>query len=347
MMISLCPYGTHRVLKPKGALPQAARRIDNRLPMQANEMLISVETLNVDSASFTQIREACGADKDKMAAMILDIVNTRGKLQNPVTGSGGMLLGRVKDVGPDFPGKARVGDQVATLVSLSLTPLVIRRIKAIDLQTDQVDVEGEAILFASGIFARIPQDMDRKLALSALDVAGAPAQTHLLVQPGDSVLVLGASGKSGVLCCVQARLDVGARGRVIGLCHDPREAEELRALDACDVILMADARDPMDVYRRVLAANGGRKVDVAINVVNIPDTEMATILPVRDGGIAYFFSMATNFAKAALGAEGVASNARMLIGNGYTPGHAEFTLDLIRNHPGLSALFLSRYGGKE
>ena len=40
MMISLCPYGTHRVLKPKGALPQAARRIDNRLPMQANEMLI-------------------------------------------------------------------------------------------------------------------------------------------------------------------------------------------------------------------------------------------------------------------------------------------------------------------
>lgn len=346
-MITPCPYGTHRVIAPKGALPQAARQIDNRLPMQANEMLIAVETLNVDSASFTQIKEACGGDPNLMAEMILDIVNTRGKLQNPVTGSGGMLLGRVKDIGAGFPVGARVGDQVATLVSLSLTPLKLTQIKKIHLDTDQVDVEGEAILFQTGIYAKIPQDMDRKLALSALDVAGAPAQTHLLVQPGDSVLVLGASGKSGVLCCVQAKIDAGEQGRVIGLCYDQREAEELRSLNACDVILMADARDPMQVYQQVLSANDGQKVDLAINVVNIPDTEMATILPVKDTGTVYFFSMATNFAKAALGAEGVASSARMLIGNGYTPGHADFTLDLLRSHQGLQQLFTSRYGGKE
>lgn len=342
-----CPYGTHRVLAPKGALPQAAKQVDNQLPIRSNEMLIDVETLNVDSASFTQIREACGEDPEKMAEMIMDIVRARGKMQNPVTGSGGMLLGTVKEVGRGFPGDAKPGDQIATLVSLSLTPLNLKSIKKIHLDTDQVDVQGEAILFETGIYAKIPQDMDRKLALSALDVAGAPAQTHLLVKPGDSVLVLGASGKSGVLCCVQAKKDAGDTGRVIGLCYDPKEAEELRQLNACDVILMADARNPMEVYRKVLEANSGRKVDLAINVVNIPDTEMATILPVKDEGVVYFFSMATNFAKAALGAEGVASNARMLIGNGYTPGHADFTLNLVRNHKGLAELFTSRYGGKE
>ena len=340
-----CPYGTHRVLEPKGTLPQAARKIDNTMPMQANEMLIAVDTLNVDSASFTQIREACGGDVERMAQMIADIVRERGKLQNPVTGSGGMLLGTVKQVGAEFPGDAQVGDRIATLVSLSLTPLRIRKIKRIHLDSDQVDVEADAILFETGIWARIPDDMDQKVALAALDVAGAPAQVQRLVKPGDSVMILGASGKSGVLCATQAKLSAGADGRVIGVCYDPKETAELESLQVCDAIVMADATNPLEVYNKVLAANGGNKVNLSINVVNVQGTEMATILPTRDDGIVYFFSMATSFSKAALGAEGVASGATMIVGNGYTPGHAELTLDLMRTHRTLYDLFMKRYGG--
>ena len=343
----LCPYGSHRVISPPGALPQAAQKLDTAMPLQENELMISVETLNVDSASFTQIRNACGGDTGKIAGMILSIVESRGKLQNPVTGSGGMLLGTVKAVGADFPRDLAPGDPIATLVSLSLTPLVIRQIKRVDLQTDQVDIEGEAILFRTGIFARIPEDIDRRVVLAALDVAGAPAQVHRLVKEGSSVMILGASGKSGVLCAAQAKKDTGPGGRVIGVCYDPRETRELEELGVCDAIVMADARDPMDVYRKVLAANGENKVDLAVSVVNVPDTEMSAILPVRDGGVVYFFSMATSFAKAALGAEGVASDALMVIGNGYSPGHAEFTLDLLRGSPALHSLFMKRYGGKE
>ena len=40
--------------------------------------------------------------------------------------------------------------------------------------------------------------------------------------------------------------------------------------------------------------------------------------------------MATSFAAAALGAEGLAADVTMLIGNGYVPGHAAFALDLVR-----------------
>jgi len=342
-----CPYGTHRVLFPLGALPQAAQKLDNGLPLRDNELLIEVDTLNVDSASFTQIRQACGDDRGRMADMIVQIVAERGKLQNPVTGSGGILVGRVSQKGSGFPGDVQPGDQVATLVSLSLTPLKLEEVLAVHLETDQVDVRGHAILFESGIFARLPQDLDRRLALAALDVAGAPAQIHQLVKPGDSVLVLGASGKSGVLCCMQARLDAGERGRVVGVCYDQAEAEELRALNACHEVIIADARQPMSVYHLATQANAGQKFDLCVNVVNVPDTEMAAILPVKDSGCVYFFSMATSFAKAALGAEGIGSPARMLIGNGYTPGHADFTLNLLRRHEGLRALFLSRYGGKD
>lgn len=346
-MMKLCPFGSHRVISPLGTLPQAAQKLDNTMPMQANEMAIAVETLNVDSASFTQIKNACGGDADKMADMIMGIVAERGKMQNPVTGSGGMLLGKVSDIGKDFPGDIKVGDPIATLVSLSLTPLHIRRIKKIHMDTDQVDVEADAILFETGIYAKIPQDMDRKVVLSALDVAGAPAQTAKLVKPGDSVMILGASGKSGVLCAAQARISAGDKGNIIGVCYDPVETAELEALGVCDHIIMADARKPLEVYHKVLASNGGEKVDVSINVVNVPDAEMAVILPTRDGGTVYFFSMATSFSRAALGAEGVASAAHMVIGNGYTKGHADFTLNLLRQSSALFDLFKTRYGGKD
>jgi len=97
-MIKLCKYGTHRVISPQGTLPQSADIIDNTMICNANEILVDVDVLNIDSASFTQIKRACNADVNKMKKMIMDIVNEKGKLQNPVTGSGGMFIGRVKEI---------------------------------------------------------------------------------------------------------------------------------------------------------------------------------------------------------------------------------------------------------
>ncbi|MDA3932230.1 MAG: L-erythro-3,5-diaminohexanoate dehydrogenase, partial [Tenericutes bacterium] len=89
-MTDLNKFGTHRVIYPLGTLPQSAEKIDNQMVCYDNEILCEVETLNIDSASFTQIREVCEDDYDKIEEMILDIVHTKGKLQNPVTRSGGM-----------------------------------------------------------------------------------------------------------------------------------------------------------------------------------------------------------------------------------------------------------------
>ncbi len=55
-------FGRHRVISPDGALPQAATRLDNSLPIYEDEILIDVSTLNIDSASFRQMREAAGND---------------------------------------------------------------------------------------------------------------------------------------------------------------------------------------------------------------------------------------------------------------------------------------------
>ncbi|MDD2494758.1 MAG: L-erythro-3,5-diaminohexanoate dehydrogenase, partial [Tissierellia bacterium] len=185
------PYGTHRVIEPKGVLPQPATKVDNNMEIYDNEILIDVQTLNIDSASFTQICDQAQGNVEKIKEIMLGIVKDRGKHQNPVTGSGGMLIGTVEKIGSALEGKIdlKVGDKIATLVSLSLTPLIIDDIINVRKNIDQVDIKGKAILFESGIYAKLPSDIPENLALSVLDVAGAPAQTVKLVKEGNTVLV--------------------------------------------------------------------------------------------------------------------------------------------------------------
>ncbi|MBP7096391.1 MAG: zinc-binding dehydrogenase [Spirochaetia bacterium] len=339
-----CRYGSHRVIEPKGILPQPAQRLDNTADIWDNELLIDVSTLNIDSASYTQIRSACGSDPAKMEAMISSIVAERGKMQNPVTGSGGMLVGTVREIGPAFPArKLAVGDRVATLVSLSLTPLRIDRIKKLDPASDQVDIEGQAVLFESGIFAHVPEDIPERLALAALDVAGAPAQVDRLVREGDTVCIIGGGGKSGVLCCYQAMKNAGPYGKVIVVEYSKDNARRIEDLGLATHIIVADATDALDVYRKVSAITGPRGCDVTINNVNVPNTEMTSILVTKGQGLIYFFSMATSFTKAALGAEGVGKDIELIVGNGYAKGHAELTLDILRESKEIRALFERLY----
>ncbi|MCL2676217.1 MAG: L-erythro-3,5-diaminohexanoate dehydrogenase [Firmicutes bacterium] len=338
-------YGTHRVISPHGVLTQAADKIDNDMnKVYSNEIVCDVISLNIDSASFKQIKDECGGDEEKIKTRIMQIVSERGKMQNPVTGSGGMFIGTVSRIGEDLKNRnLKAGDKIASLVSLSLTPLNIKRITAVHIGIDRVDIEGQAVLFESGIYAVLPNDMPENLALAALDVAGAPAQTARLVKKGDAVLVLGAGGKSGVLVCCEAKKHAGAKGRVIGMVRKQSDADKLLSLGIVDGVILASATQPVDVLEKALKANGGREYDVAINCVNVASAEMATILPVRDGGVVYFFSMATSFTKAALGAEGVGKDVTMIIGNGYCHNHAEITLDILRKNPKIRELFEKTY----
>ena len=341
-----CKYGTHRVVEPKGVLPQPANKLDNNMDeIYDNEILIDVHTLNIDSASFTQIEEQAKGDHEEIKKIMFETVAKQGKHRNMVTGSGGMLLGTVEKIGEALIGKTdlKVGDKIATLVSLSLTPLRIDNIKEIRSDIDQVDIDGKAILFESGIYAKIPNDMPANLALSALDVAGAPAQTAKLVKPGDTVIIIGAGGKSGMLCCYEARKRAGVTGKVIGICHSEKSTERLKELNFCDEVFAADATQPVPILRKIEELTNGEMGDVTINNVNIPDTEMTSILITKDSGLVYFFSMATSFTKAALGAEGVGSDVTMIVGNGYTKGHAEITLQELRECKELRDIFTKLY----
>ncbi|HVF03364.1 MAG TPA: L-erythro-3,5-diaminohexanoate dehydrogenase, partial [Frankiaceae bacterium] len=217
------PIGLQRVVSPKGVLPQAADVLDASPELYADEVRLEVQRLNLDAASFRQLREAHPEPGDRRRA-VLEIIRERGKMQNPVTGSGGMLLGVVEEVGPESTLGLEVGQRVASLVSLTLTPLVISDdLVNWDGESEQVPAEGHAILFGRSIAAVLPEDVPVPLALAVLDVCGAPALVHRVVSGYDAprVSVVGAAGKSGSLACAAAR--AAGAASVVGVV--PAEAE--------------------------------------------------------------------------------------------------------------------------
>jgi L-erythro-3,5-diaminohexanoate dehydrogenase len=380
MITSSSPLGLHRVIEPPGVLPQAAGRLDASPAIAPDEVRIRVDRLNLDAASYRQLREAYSADPDKIRRAVLDIITTRGKMQNPVTGSGGMLTGTVDEVGPASPLGLTPGQRIATLVSLTLTPLTISDgLTRWDGQSEQVPCEGHAILFARSIAAVLPDDLPTPLALAVMDVCGAPALTSRVVTRGTNVtkgadvlggpvvLVVGAAGKSGSLSAAAAR-HAGA-AKIIGVVPSELEAALLRDPSATtkdggaegaatdvrprpatqpaapqsplvDTVVIADARDPVGLAEKVEATGG--PADVTVVCVDVAGCEGGAILSTKQGGTVIFFSMATSFSAAALGAEGLAADVTMLVGNGYVPGHAAYALDLIRTTPSVRQLFERR-----
>jgi L-erythro-3,5-diaminohexanoate dehydrogenase len=335
------PVGLHRVLAPAGVLPQAAERLDTRRELWPDEVRVRVERLNLDAASFRQLERTHDGDGDRIRAAVLDIVATRGKMQNPETGSGGMLVGTVEEVGTQSPLGLRVGDRVTTLVSLSLTPLVIQDgLERWDGRSEQVPADGYAVLFGRSIAAVIPEDLPTGLSLSVMDVCGAPALTaRVVAQYVDPVVVvIGGAGKSGSLSLAAAK-QAGAR-RTIGVVPHRAEAELLAGAAVADAVTLADARDPIALSDAVRAAGG--PADVTVVCVDVPGCEGGAILSTAERGTVVFFSMATSFSAAALGAEGLAADVTMLVGNGYVPGHADYALSLLRGHAGVRSLFERR-----
>ncbi|MEV4640091.1 L-erythro-3,5-diaminohexanoate dehydrogenase [Actinoplanes sp. NPDC049548] len=337
--------GLSRVVEPAGVLPQAAWKLDARPELGPDEVRIRVERLNLDAASFRQLAGKHGGDGAAVRAEVLEIVRTRGKMHNPVTGSGGMLIGVVDEVGRESPLPVKPGDRVATLVSLTLTPLVIDDgLERWDGRGEQVPASGHAILFGRSVVAVLPDDLAPELALAVFDVCGAPALTDRVVREyADggapvSVAVLGGAGKSGSLALTAARL---AGARTVGVVVSDAERESLTAAGLADHVAVADARDPVAVSSAVVAALGG-PATVTVVCVDVPGCEHGAILSTADGGTVIFFSMATSFSAAALGAEGLAADVTMLVGNGYVPGHAEFALDVVRRTPAVRALFEAR-----
>ncbi len=343
-------YGLHRVLTPKGVLPQAAKTLDNNPErLSASELIIHADTLHIDSASFLQIQTETGGTDGAIIDKISTVVSTRGKMHNPVTGSGGMLCGTVISAGDFFTKKGLIpGTSIATLVSLTLTPLFLREIMGIDQNKHEVFVDGTAVVFPSGSIVPMPHDMPEDLALSLFDVAGVAPQIMRLVNPGDSICIFGCGGKSGLITTAAALEKTGANGFVVGVEQESSLINHAEYRNVFDELILSDVSTPVDtmchVFEKMPASIRDKGFDLVVSCVNTQGAEAAAILLTKTRGKVYFFCMGTSFTKAALGAEGISKDIDLLIGNGYCENHADVTLTLVRQTPWLHKELLHRYG---
>jgi len=262
---------------------------------------------------------------------LLTLVKERGKLHNRVTNSGGILVGRVRAVGADYPNPPAVGARIATLASLTLTPLRLAELGPVDAESNTIQARGTAFLFARSPWTEVPTDIPEAIALAAFDVAGAPARVKARTRPGMRVVIVGA-GNSGTLAAIAA-VEAGASEIMVTDISTRRLSRlsglALRALRT----EVADATDAIEFASRV-----GPLADLTVSCVDRPGVELGCILATRADGHIIFFSMTTDFTRAALGAEGVGSGATLEIGNGFYPGHANLVTDILRRYPVVGGL---------
>jgi L-erythro-3,5-diaminohexanoate dehydrogenase len=330
--------GAHRSLEPPGALPHVAARLDPDAAPNEHEALVEVELLNVDATSFAVIRAQSDGDPDRMAEAIRSIVADRGKLQNPVTGSGGVLLGRLAEAGVRSPAAGLApGTLVVPLVSLIALPLRLVTVGPVDPSSPQVPASGRAVVTGRMPVVAVPEDLPVDVALTACDVYPAAWHVRDRARPGDHVLVLGA-GHAGVLAAVAAGAAVGDTGRVSVVDTSAAALERLLVVAPRSRPLLADATRASEVVAS-LAADGGGPADVTLVCTSAAGCEGTAILATSPDGVVLYFSTATSFHAAALGVDALSTTVRLVIPNGCTPDRAGYTFDLLRSHPALLEAF--------
>ena len=348
MRPAACPFGSHRSIDPEGTLPHLAWKLDPSLPIHENELLIRMKTLNINAASFERLRLDADNDPAQLIQKIRSIVSMRGKMQNPITGSGGTLAGVVEEIGPRHPayGVLQPGDEICTLVSLSLTPLVIEQVKSVDLHTGQLEVEGYGILFETGLYARVPEGIPTNVFLPVVAEAGSGYQANLLCRPDMTVMVVGAAEKVGLLSLFSLRQKLGNSGQLIAVTMRPEILPELESLEVADRILLAEGSDPLTACRQIQGELGDQAIDLIVDCSSTPGFEMFSILMSRERGTVYFANPAAHYSAAGLGAEGIGKELNLLFYRGYIEGHVDFCTELLRQYPALVRCFQSSAEGR-
>jgi TyrR family helix-turn-helix protein len=325
-------FGIARSIEPKASLPQPAWKIDNTMILRPSEILIDVKIININLVSFNEILEEAEFQEEQIKKRIVDIIEERGKLHNPVTGTGGMFYGKVLEMGEEYPNSygLAVGDEVVSLTSLSLTPIKLEKIIAIDYEASQLEVEAKCILFANSPVIKKPEDLPLKLVVYALDEAGAPCRTNQIVKKNQNVLILGANGKIGLLCAYAARDRLAGTGKLIGIVKTAQSKEQVEKYKIFDQVLQVDASNVVDFYE--LEDSHIEGYDIVINCVNSPSTELACLLAVKDKGVIYFASLSSDYKLTSLTAEGIGKEITLIPYTGFLEGHADYTLNLLRKY---------------
>lgn len=341
-------YGQDRVLEPKHVLPTSAWKLDNSREIRSTEMRIAVKKIHIESTSFKQICMMSAMQEGRIKKNIMDIVEKRGKLHNPVTDTGGLLYGVVEEIGSEYPNEKnlKVGEEILCNTSLASVPLHLENILSIDNAYTQADVEGYAVVFGDMPVVRKPEGLPLNLLLFVLDESGTIYTVSKTVKDNKKFLVVGNNVLTNLIFGYAIRKTAGKDVEI--LCLFDKKTELIMVGKSIDKLLSevftrveyVNILCPMECVERL---DLDSRFDIAVNCADIPGAETINILATRQGGTVIFANLINNYNIALYLTESLARDLHIESADGYLEKYDEFDIEITREMaPYIEGAYTSR-----
>ncbi len=335
-------FGVNRVLEPKDVVPVAAWKLDNRPELGNKEARINLELIHFEWDNFQQICSSCGFDEERIKIKIYDLIEKRGKLHNPYTGTSGVLLGTVDELSDDIVSLEGIkpGDKIYCISSLCGIPLYIEDIINIDYNYGQIRCKGYAILFEATPIYKLDERMNPNYTLAAIDEAGNLYENYRLAVEHNNkrVAIIGRNVYTTVMYAAAIREAIGPTYNVIAIMDKyakgsltEEEIEEIM-FPLIKKTYFVDLSQPLKSYKGVL--NDQENSDFFDHIIVAEDifgAETLAILLVKKQGDIYFTSLDNHYSTASLTAETMDKNINIYAFQQFSTGHPEFTMQIVKN----------------
>lgn len=330
-------FGISRVIEPKGSIPVTAWKIDNRREINDREIRINTRLVHMEKSSFEQICYECGYDEDRIKAKIIDIIQKRGKLHNPFTDSGGMVYGKIDEIGKVFKENRpwyNVGDEVLCNTTITSVPLFIEKIEAIDYNYGELIIKGYTILFENSPMFIKPKGLSLNYTMTTLDEAGSIHTINTMVKPGMRVLIIGKDLVSTMVYIGSVKKALGDNCYILTIMDNEAcgsltyKQVETVILKYADRFRIVDVTNPIDAVEEIMQEDS-HLMDFTINCEDLSGSEVFSVLMTKEKGSLYFTNLRNGYSKAILIAESMGKEITTYSLDQYYEGYDNFTIQLL------------------
>lgn len=354
-------FGLDRVMEPKGLIPATAWKLDNDRRLRSGEARVKLERIHLEWDNFQQICSSCGFDEDKIRVKIFDLIEKRGKLHNPFTGSGGVLAGTIDEMaeGLQLAENVTAGDRIYCIASLSSIPIYIEEIREIDFNYGQIQCTGYGILFEASPIYMMEEKLSLDYTLAAIDEAGSlfGAYNIAVEHRNEDIIIIGRTVYATLTYAAAVREAVGDHAVITAVMdRDSRDGlshEEIQQVmqPMVDNTYFVELTEPVQTYEELTEKDPALgKADMVIIAEDIFGSETLAVMLSNPFGDLYFTSVENHYAEAQLAAESMGKIVTMYAFDQYIKDYPQFTTRIVHKIQNkldeINRLYDSKKGGK-
>lgn len=331
-------FGIDRVIEPIGAIPSTAWKIDNSRELSPGEIRVSLDMIKIEDSNFAQLVSVANYVDSKMKHRIMDIVNIRGKLQNPYTESGGILCGKIEEIHPKTKNNGFFeGDEIVTLTSASGFPIYIEEINDIDYNYGVIHCKGYAILFEAAKFVKKPENVNLKTLLCALDEEGSLMNLRDTLLKNESKR-LGLLGSNLVELLLYSKMAHECNPDIeIVAILDSNSINYIKTKefyhifkDTINRVYFVNMARPMNAFKEIIEGENDLLFDAIINLEDIKGSETVAALLVKPKGFMYHTGVKKNLFHSILAVDCMGKEVTIHSLDGYANGVFDFAVELVK-----------------